>query len=64
MRVLSKQQQRKMIESGWTLKIKESGESNYGFEQRLLRYRYKTIKMYYTTTSVKGYHTIIAMVKN
>lgn len=52
-----------MLEKGWKLKIRNFNESNDEFEERLLGYRYNSIKLYQTTTSIRGYYDTIAMVK-
>lgn len=52
-----------MCERGYKLVIQKWQESDEEMIARLKPY-YRIVKLYLTTTSVKGYYNTIAMVKN
>jgi len=72
--ILGKEGQSRMIRNGWDLKLKQwileqptdrykSEETDEEFIERLIKSGYKKIKLYYTTTYIRGSYKTIAMVK-
>ena len=61
-RVLSGKEQDRMCNNGWFLVIAEPRETTEELYNRLSK-KYNKVKVYYSTTAIKGYHDIFAMVK-
>lgn len=72
--ILGKDGQSRMIRNGWNLKSTQyvlkrpdskykSEETDEEFIERLIKSGYKQIKLYYTTTYVRGSYKTFAMVK-
>lgn len=55
--------QRDMISRGWQLKLQKEHETNEQFYERLSQ-SYNKVKIYYVTTSVRGFYNYIAFVKD
>jgi len=60
--LLSNKRVLEMEKTGWFLMISEFREDDTELYNRLIK-RYKQVKVYYTTTGVKGYYRLFAMVK-
>lgn len=72
--ILGREGQSRMIRNGWELKLTQyvlkqptskykSEETDEEFIERLLKSGYKKIKLYYSTTYIRGSYNTIAMVK-
>jgi len=59
---LSANRQTEMIHNDWKIKISNITETSQELYDRLSQV-YNKVKIYYTTTSVRGYYAIFAMVK-
>jgi hypothetical protein len=59
-----KDAQERMIRNGWRLQLKQSyNESPEAMYERLSK-RYKTVKIYWVGTMIKGIHEYFAFCKN
>lgn len=54
---------KEMEKNNWEYFSARFRENDIDFVNRLKRYGFKEIKLYYTTTSVRGYYDTIAMVR-
>ena len=61
-RVLSGKEQERMTANGWFIVFAKRHESDDQLKDRLSQ-KFSKVKIYYTTTYVRGYYNTIAMVK-
>ena len=57
-----REQQKRMIKNGWRLELAELNESDDHLYERLSK-DYSKVKVYYTTTCIRGLHKYFAFVK-
>lgn len=62
--IITDKRMKEMEMNKWEYFKSNFRENDIDFVNRLKKYGYKKIKLYYVTTSVKGYYDTIAMVKN
>lgn len=62
-RILSGKEQERMCNNGWVLNTAKPLESTEQLIERMNRLGYKDVRVYTTTTYVRGYYKKIAMCK-
>ena len=56
-------QQEKMVKNGWSLRVAEYRETPEELYNRLVKTGYKQVKVYWTSTRIRGIHSYFAFVK-